>query len=106
MEWWYGSEGGASRLRKKGGGAGGDGKALRTPPPPSNGSSLTRKGGKKEIPTSGMCAVHGGEMVNPTALPTGWLGCYKCLFTWVEEEGVCPIEGTKVEVGDLRKIMG
>ena len=53
-----------------------------------------------------MCAVHGGEMVNPTALPTGWLACYKCLHAWVEEHGDCPVSGVKVELGDLRKIMG
>ncbi|KAL8292902.1 hypothetical protein RQP46_000596 [Phenoliferia psychrophenolica] len=99
LEWWYSSEGGYGRLRKKGAGGEG-GKALRAPP---------RAGGVKpgrEPPAKGMCAVHGGEMVNPTALPTGWLACYKCLHAWVEEHGDCPVSGVKVELGDLRKIMG
>lgn len=110
MEWWYSSEGGSGRLRKKGG-AGTGGKALRAPPSPSSPSpsadsapSISK--GLKPLPTKGKCVIHAGDIINCTALPTGWLGCYKCLFTWVEERGVCPVEGTKVGVGELRKIVG
>lgn len=97
LEWWYSSDGGYGRLRKTGGGDAG--RALRAPP--RRGKA---KSGKDE-PLNGMCAVHGGEMVNPTALPTGWMGCYKCLHAWVEEHGECPVTGAKVGVADLRKIM-
>ena len=55
---------------------------------------------------SGICVVHNGGMVNPTALPSGYLGCYKCLFTFVEEHGICPVSGVKVEPSELRKIVG
>ncbi|KAI5480938.1 hypothetical protein MNV49_006748 [Pseudohyphozyma bogoriensis] len=102
LEWWYSAEGGYGRLRKRGGGDAG--KALRAPPKARD--AVSERKGEKPPPEKGMCAVHGGELVNPTALPTGWLGCYKCLHTWVEEKGSCPVEGTKVELGDLRKIMG
>ena len=99
LEWWYSSEGGYGRLRKKGA-AGEGGKALRAPPR----AKMVKP--RRELPEKGMCAVHGGEMVNPTALPTGWLACYKCLHAWVEEHGDCPVSGVKVDLGGLRKIMG
>lgn len=118
MEWWYSSEGGYGRLRKKGAGSS-SGVALRPPPPlissPSNSiQTIKVRKDEKEITIElkpqpskkNECVIHRGDMVNITALPTGWLGCYKCLFNWVEEFGVCPIEGTAVEVGELRKIVG
>ncbi|KAK4697425.1 peroxin-12, partial [Phenoliferia sp. Uapishka_3] len=102
LEWWYSSDGGYGRLRKQGGGGDG-GKAIRAPPKDTKGRQV--KAGRT-APEKGLCAVHGGEMVNPTAIPTGWLGCYKCLHAWVEENGNCPVSGVKVELGDLRKIIG
>lgn len=96
LEWWYSSEGGYGRIRKKGGGTGG-GKALRAPPPPSVGTGEVQ---------SGVCVVHKGPMVNPTALPTGFMGCYKCLFAYVDEHVKCPVTGVAVEVAELRKIVG
>ncbi|SCV67094.1 BQ2448_5740 [Microbotryum intermedium] len=97
LEWWYSSDGGYGRLRRKGG-AGVEGKALRAPPPaPSSKNHAVEKG---------LCCVHDGPMVNPTALPTGWLGCYKCLHGWVEHKGVCPVTGSLVALRELRKILG
>ncbi|SGY38440.1 BQ5605_C003g02031 [Microbotryum silenes-dioicae] len=97
LEWWYSPEGGYGRLRRKGG-AGAEGKALRAPP---QGPLL-----KDHAAEMGMCCVHNGPMVNPTALPTGWLGCYKCVHGWVEEEGACPVTGSSVALRELRKILG
>ncbi|SDA01744.1 BZ3501_MvSof-1269-A2-R1_Chr8-2g09830 [Microbotryum saponariae] len=97
LEWWYSPEGGYGRLRRKGG-AGAEGKALRAPPP----APLS----KDHAAEMGMCCVHNGPMVNPTALPTGWLGCYKCVHGWVEEEGACPVTGSSVALRELRKILG
>ena len=101
LEWWYSSEGGASRLRKKGS-AGSSGQALRAPAPPK---MMTGGNGIGRV-NSGICVVHQGVMVNPTALPSGYLGCYKCLFTFVEEHKMCPVSGVKVELSELRKIVG
>lgn len=52
--------------------------------------------------------THEGEggVVNATALPSGWVGCYKCVHGWVEDKGSCPVTGVRVEVGGLRKVMG
>lgn len=101
LEWWYGSEGGYGRLKKRGGA---DSKALRAPPTIRKMEVVKNVLGEKV--EKGACVVHGGSLVNPTALPSGWLGCYKCLFGWVEERGTCPVTGVKVGVEDLRKIVG
>lgn len=102
LEWWYSSEGGYSRLRKKGSSSS-NGQALRAPPPPKKVLDMGKGDGGVR---SGICVVHNGELVNPTALPSGYLGCYKCLFGFVEEHGICPVSGVKVELSELRKIVG
>lgn len=100
LEWWYSPDGGSSRLRGKGGGKGNGGPALRAPTP------ALVPAGLKSPPAKGVCPVHEGPMVNPTALPTGWVGCYKCLHAWVEEKGSCPVTGVKVGLEGLRKVVG
>ncbi|KAM0753991.1 hypothetical protein T439DRAFT_322877 [Meredithblackwellia eburnea MCA 4105] len=127
LEWWYSPEGGSLRLRGRRRGAGADGKdgnvALRAPPrPPSaslesggfqndeeggKGKAVRDEGDRPEPPKPGECPIHHGPLVNPTALPTGWVACYKCVHQWVSEKGCCPVErGVKVSVGELRKVMG
>ncbi|ORY75360.1 Pex12 amino terminal region-domain-containing protein, partial [Leucosporidium creatinivorum] len=90
LEWWYSPDGGSSRLRGKGGGKGSSGAALRAPTSATATATVGRMEGLKTPPGKGVCPVHEGPLVNPTALPTGWVGCYKCLHTWVEEKGCCP----------------
>jgi peroxin-12 len=34
--------------------------------------------------TSASCPVSGGEIVNPTAAPSGYVYCYSCIHRWVE----------------------
>lgn len=55
---------------------------------------------------AGTCPICRKQITNPTALPTGWVGDYRCLYDYVEKEGKCPITRLKVSVGDLRKING
>ncbi|KAK4048795.1 ubiquitin-protein ligase peroxin 12 [Microbotryomycetes sp. JL201] len=104
LEWWYSSQGGSSRMRRsKGvGGSTGD-RALRAPQP------LTENTTSQETTTKkGECCVHKGPIVNVTALPTGYVGCYKCLFAHVREFGTCPVTNVKINGGtdELRKIIG
>ncbi|BGP45811.1 ubiquitin-protein ligase peroxin 12 [Rhodotorula kratochvilovae] len=112
LEWWYSPSGGAGAL-----GAGrkaGAQPALRAPPPPGEVAGAAQ-------PERGTCVVHGGKIDNPTALPSGWVGCYRCLRALEEEvddpaagEGATrgsgrlrdPKTGEWVEVGRLRRIMG
>ncbi|GAA5919352.1 hypothetical protein JCM1841_004357 [Sporobolomyces salmonicolor] len=96
LEWWYSPAGGAGRLGR---GRGKGEVALRAP----------RRGGKEKDGghEKGQCPVHGGPIENPTALPSGWVGCYKCL-RGLEEEGqgwlTDPRTGERVELARLRKI--
>lgn len=131
LEWWYSPAGVASRLGR--GRKDGAQPALRAPPPPSSSQNPSRAA---QAEAKGTCVVHGGKVENPTALPSGWIGCYKCL-RGLEEEVEVEIEvptsssesgekqekevrkalkgtgrlrdpktGEWVEVGRLRKIMG
>ncbi|GAA5900875.1 hypothetical protein JCM6882_007687 [Rhodosporidiobolus microsporus] len=77
LEWWYSPQGVSSRLRSSGSGGGKVQPALRAP-----GAGAAAGGGEEE---RGKCVVHGGEIENPTALPSGWVGCYRCLRGLEEE---------------------
>ncbi|GAA5877399.1 hypothetical protein JCM3774_003586 [Rhodotorula dairenensis] len=76
LEWWYSPAGVASRLSR--GRKDGAQPALRAPPD----SNHSRQPDATE---KGTCVVHGGKVENPTALPSGWVGCYKCLRGLEEE---------------------
>ncbi|GAA5912762.1 hypothetical protein JCM5296_006561 [Sporobolomyces johnsonii] len=96
LEWWYSPAGGAGRLGR---GRGKGEVALRAPPEGGR--------GKKKDTEKGQCPVHGGPIENPTALPSGWVGCYKC-WRGLEEAGqgwlTDPRTGERVELARLRKI--
>ncbi|GAA5978582.1 hypothetical protein JCM10908_004412 [Rhodotorula pacifica] len=101
LEWWYSPAGVASRLGR--GRKDGAQPALRAPPPPAaitTASSSSSPGAEAE---KGTCVVHGGKVENPTALPSGWIGCYKCLRGLEEEievEVEVPSTGTEKGVGE------
>ncbi|BGP13626.1 hypothetical protein JCM10213_007802 [Rhodosporidiobolus nylandii] len=125
LEWWYSPGGGGSRIRSSG--KAGSQPALRAPPPPPAAK-------EDEQEHRGQCVVHGGALENPTALPSGWVGCYRCLRGLEEEVAVLkggeevPVDGLEegqegaerrktgrlrdpktgewVEVARLRRIMG
>ncbi|GAA6036988.1 hypothetical protein JCM8097_005493 [Rhodosporidiobolus ruineniae] len=101
LEWWYSPAGASSRLRSGGGGGKGSQPALRAPPaPPAAGGTKEEKAGEDE---RGACVVHGkdGPVENPTALPSGWVGCYRCLRSLEEEVAILP-NGEEVAVEDDR----
>jgi peroxin-12 len=134
LEWWYSPAGVASRLGR--GRKDGAQPALRAPPPPPPPPSQDpSRSAAAQAEAKGTCVVHGGKVENPTALPSGWIGCYKCLRGLEEEVEVevevpassaseekrekevrkglkgtgrlrDPKTGEWVEVGRLRKIMG
>lgn len=57
------------------------------------------------VPTNDWeCPLCEKKRVNSTALPSGYVFCYTCLFKYVEIHAKCPI--TRIEVGlqDFRRI--
>ncbi|GAA6012955.1 hypothetical protein JCM10207_008394 [Rhodosporidiobolus poonsookiae] len=97
LEWWYSPTGGGSLSRSKGGKD--IAPALRAPPPPSIKETAA------EADEKGKCVVHGGEVENPTALPSGWVGCYRCL-RGLEEEVAVLEGGEEVAMEELEKREG
>ncbi|ORZ33878.1 Pex12 amino terminal region-domain-containing protein [Catenaria anguillulae PL171] len=51
-----------------------------------------------------MCPVCKRAIVNPTALPTGYVYCYPCVFRVVDETGACPVTLRAVKLEQLRRI--
>ena len=80
-----------------------------------NSRELERQG-RKLVPLpedSKACPICLEELTNPTALQTGYVFCYPCIFRWVQDgqedpaKGCCPITGVKLLGGTegLRRIM-
>ncbi|CAH1764751.1 7210_t:CDS:2 [Entrophospora sp. SA101] len=92
LEWWYSSE--YARLQ-----SGNNGIDL-TPPeiitPDPQGIPLPQ--------SSNICSLCNNHLTNPTAIPSGYVFCYPCIFRFVNDNGFCPITLIKVEVDDLRKV--
>lgn len=53
----------------------------------------------------GDCPICSRTLANATALPSGYVFCYKCIHPYVEENGKCPVTLTSAHVWQLRKIM-
>lgn len=53
----------------------------------------------------GICPICRKELANATALPTGWVFCYKCAFKEVEEKGRCPVTLLPMKTWMLRKVL-
>lgn len=102
LEWCYSSTYARSRLSSNKGTA--SAPALR---PPSSRPMPHPDGvcGEDDV-QPGVCPVCKKPIANPTALPTGYVGDYRCLYDYVEKEGRCPVTRLKVAIGDLRKING
>ncbi|KAF8529169.1 cyclin-dependent protein kinase inhibitor [Hysterangium stoloniferum] len=53
----------------------------------------------------GECAICRTFLVNPTALPSGYVFCYRCAYTHVENKGTCPVTLLPAKIWQLRKIL-
>lgn len=105
LEWWYSSSYTRQRLNgKKSDNSIPAIRAPRTRPPLHPDGVLGSEGEASLKP--GTCPICKNMTANPTALPSGWVGDYKCLYDYVEKEGKCPVTRMPVAVGDLRKING
>ncbi|KAI5124795.1 hypothetical protein M0805_005429 [Coniferiporia weirii] len=53
----------------------------------------------------GECPLCTGPIANATALPSGYVFCYRCVHKYVEENGRCPVTLTAAHTWQLRKIL-
>ena len=53
----------------------------------------------------GDCAICGDGIVNATALPSGYVFCYRCAHSHVAKHGECPVTLLRVQTWQLRKVL-
>ncbi|KAG9307200.1 hypothetical protein G9A89_017028 [Geosiphon pyriformis] len=92
LEWWYSSE----YSRRPGGETG-----IEVPPPER---IMPDPNGIPLPSTLNTCALCSNKLTNPTALPSGYVFCYTCIYRYVEDYGCCPITLIKADADSLRKV--
>ncbi|KDQ14758.1 hypothetical protein BOTBODRAFT_109632 [Botryobasidium botryosum FD-172 SS1] len=96
LEWWYAPSSPA--------------RSLVTPPtgpaiPPPKLIPPHPKGLKISGRAYGECPICGSPIANATALPSGYVFCYRCAWAYVDEHGKCPVTFTRVGLWQLRKVL-
>ncbi|CAK5276058.1 unnamed protein product [Mycena citricolor] len=96
LEWWY-SPGSPAR-------------SLSTSPlgpavPPPRMLRPHPKGIRFDAQGFGKCPICADDLKNATALPSGYVFCYRCAYDEVEKHGQCPVTLLPVRVWQLRKVM-
>lgn len=96
LEWWY-SPGSPAR-------------SLSTSPlgpavPPPKMLPPHPKGILFDKKAYGMCSICRNGINNATALPSGYVFCYRCAYDHVEEHGRCPVTLLPARVWQLRKVL-
>uniref|UniRef100_A0A1A7Z3F5 Peroxisome assembly protein 12 n=1 Tax=Iconisemion striatum TaxID=60296 RepID=A0A1A7Z3F5_9TELE len=95
LDWWYSSENQTSVKTLT---------SLPAPPPPLH---LQESDGEKAGPKvlSGSCPLCRKLRVNATVLSTsGFVFCYRCIYSYVKANHVCPVTGFPTELQHLIKI--
>jgi len=96
LEWWYSPNSPARSLSVSP-----LGPAVPPPnllPPHPNGIGFDRQ-------LYGKCPLCHNEINNATALPSGYVFCYRCAYDHVEKHGECPITLLPSKIWQLRKIL-
>jgi hypothetical protein len=96
LEWWY-SPGSPAR-------------SLTTSPlgpavPPPKLLPPHAKGIPIDRTKYGQCPICHGPINNATALPSGYVFCYRCAYDHVEKHGRCPVTLLPAKTWQLRKVM-
>ena len=53
----------------------------------------------------GTCPICKGPISNATALPTGYVFCYRCIYAFIEKQGKCPVTLVPSHIWQLRKVL-
>ncbi|GMH99908.1 hypothetical protein TrST_g1079 [Triparma strigata] len=77
------------------------GGASTLPPPTSSLTLLPLSLRNRLSSNSNLCPICSRPRVNPTASPTGYVYCYRCILMHVRENGTDPIMRSTVEEGQL-----
>ncbi|KAL0949127.1 hypothetical protein HGRIS_009211 [Hohenbuehelia grisea] len=96
LEWWYSPNSPARSLSKSPLGPAVPPPRMLPPHPqgiPFNGTQY------------GICPICRKGMNNATALPSGYVFCYRCAYDQVEKHGLCPVTLLPARVWQLRKVM-
>jgi hypothetical protein len=96
LEWWYSPSSPARVLSKS---------PLGPAIPPPRLLQPHPKGIKIDRTRYGCCPLCGSTIANATALPSGYVFCYRCAFSHVEKHGTCPITLVPAHTWDLRKVL-
>ena len=96
LEWWYSPSSQARALSSS-----------RTGPavPPPRLAKPHPQGVAVDGAAYGMCPLCRKGLANATALPSGYVFCYRCAHDWVEKEGRCPVTLVRARMWQLRKIL-
>lgn len=96
LEWWQSSDFAAQMARNTS-------SSIELPPPVQPSAEKT----EKYVQDGRLCRLCGSDIVNPTAIQTGFVFCYVCAYKWVKEKSSCPITNVKLLNGTdgLRRLM-
>ena len=96
LEWWYSPSSPARALSSSPAGPAVPAPRIAKPHP---------QGIAVDPAAYGMCPLCRKGLANATALPSGYVFCYRCAYEYVEAEGRCPVTLLPARVWELRKIL-
>ena len=96
LEWWYSPSSPARALSTS---------PLRPAIPPPRLLSPHPKGISLDRTNYGQCPICRGSITNATALPSGYVFCYRCAYGQVEKHGKCPVTLLPAQLWQLRKVL-
>lgn len=96
LEWWYSPSSPARALSTS---------PLGPPIPPPRLLRPHPQGLAVDRTKYGECPVCRGPIANATALPSGYVFCYRCAHDQVEKHGRCPVTLLPASVWQLRKVL-
>lgn len=106
LEWWYSPSSPARSILSSSHHHNSSSSLSSQPPiPPPKVLPPHPQGLKVSRTKYGICPICEGALENATALPSGYVFCYRCVHREVEEKGRCPVTLTPARVWQLRRVL-